>query len=613
MSQELKIRRGTTAEHAVFTGANGEITVDTDKKTLVAHDGVTPGGNPMMPANVAEEALSVRVASVATIADLRALEPSFDGQQVSLSGYHSTAAPNLPVGGGIFTAKYGNYSAEVSADTLTGIYVAFPSDPSGVSGAWVRDVDGYVTPQMFGHLGTRDDNNDLAWKAAIESEYDAWFPSGEYLVKSIDTLSVPSKKILMDGFFVIDWESTGAANIITLNGSSIKTRLNARALDETWVLANKASWLGAGYYAFTFTGDNCECVGGRTEGNPAFVQSTGTDAKFTFRNNSGYSVLPGNVADSTDFVMFNYYNGQYGEVCDNSGYGFGHGILYGLSTNDTQCCRNRFWDCGNHCIYISSGDRNTVTDNKAYGINTDIKVRGDENIINDNEILGGTLVVTNRVVDTGNGYAINALSVSNNLIRAERPLSIALRIVNRSGYPGVARGISSAGNVIQIENPGVVYAVESSFLEMYGCSYQFIVEGSSLCSSDAVRIVPTNGSGIDPQYAQRITVSNSSVKDATGSALQITCSKSTITGCNFISSGGTGSSSGSLLADCDSTNINGNYIESYGSGIPAIRQRVGTNVNIKNNTAKNDNGISVIVADTDPGNIDGNIDGNISL
>lgn len=44
MSIEIKFRRGTSAEHSSFTGANGEITVDTTIKTLRVHDGVTAGG-----------------------------------------------------------------------------------------------------------------------------------------------------------------------------------------------------------------------------------------------------------------------------------------------------------------------------------------------------------------------------------------------------------------------------------------------------------------------------------------------------------------------------------------------------------------------------------------
>lgn len=46
MSNQLRLRRGSTAAHAVFTGALAELTVDTDKESIVLHDGVTPGGFP---------------------------------------------------------------------------------------------------------------------------------------------------------------------------------------------------------------------------------------------------------------------------------------------------------------------------------------------------------------------------------------------------------------------------------------------------------------------------------------------------------------------------------------------------------------------------------------
>lgn len=47
MSTQIQRRRGTTSQHSTFTGALGEITVDTDKKTAVIHDGVTAGGSPL--------------------------------------------------------------------------------------------------------------------------------------------------------------------------------------------------------------------------------------------------------------------------------------------------------------------------------------------------------------------------------------------------------------------------------------------------------------------------------------------------------------------------------------------------------------------------------------
>lgn len=46
MSKQWQLRRGTTAENNEFTGAQGEVTMDTDKNQIRLHDGVTQGGIP---------------------------------------------------------------------------------------------------------------------------------------------------------------------------------------------------------------------------------------------------------------------------------------------------------------------------------------------------------------------------------------------------------------------------------------------------------------------------------------------------------------------------------------------------------------------------------------
>ena len=48
MASRIKFRRGSTTEHASFTGAEGEITVNTTKDTIVLHDGVQAGGYEML-------------------------------------------------------------------------------------------------------------------------------------------------------------------------------------------------------------------------------------------------------------------------------------------------------------------------------------------------------------------------------------------------------------------------------------------------------------------------------------------------------------------------------------------------------------------------------------
>ena len=52
MAKLLKLRRGTTAQHASFTGAEGEVTIDTTKDTAVVHDGSTAGGTPLAKQNM---------------------------------------------------------------------------------------------------------------------------------------------------------------------------------------------------------------------------------------------------------------------------------------------------------------------------------------------------------------------------------------------------------------------------------------------------------------------------------------------------------------------------------------------------------------------------------
>lgn len=69
MATRVQFRRGTTAEHANFTGAIGEVTVDTDKEVVVVHDGTTAGGFPVARENLSnatEASVTAKVAAAST-------------------------------------------------------------------------------------------------------------------------------------------------------------------------------------------------------------------------------------------------------------------------------------------------------------------------------------------------------------------------------------------------------------------------------------------------------------------------------------------------------------------------------------------------------------------
>ena len=52
MSTQVQFRRGTTTQNNAFTGAAGELSVDTDLKTIRLHDGTTAGGGSTMLNNI---------------------------------------------------------------------------------------------------------------------------------------------------------------------------------------------------------------------------------------------------------------------------------------------------------------------------------------------------------------------------------------------------------------------------------------------------------------------------------------------------------------------------------------------------------------------------------
>ena len=66
---QVQLRRGTTAQHAVYTGPQGEVTVDTDKNALVLHDGSTAGGTVVGEVTGNEEVTATGSTTARSLAD----------------------------------------------------------------------------------------------------------------------------------------------------------------------------------------------------------------------------------------------------------------------------------------------------------------------------------------------------------------------------------------------------------------------------------------------------------------------------------------------------------------------------------------------------------------
>ena len=102
MAKLLKLRRGTTSQHSSFTGAEGEVTIDTTKDTAVIHDGSQAGGRPLLredmsnlPAGTIDNA---DISNSAAIAGTK-ISPDFGSQNIVTTGDATITGGDLTLSG----------------------------------------------------------------------------------------------------------------------------------------------------------------------------------------------------------------------------------------------------------------------------------------------------------------------------------------------------------------------------------------------------------------------------------------------------------------------------------------------------------------------------------
>jgi hypothetical protein len=91
MATQVQFRRGTTTQNNAFTGAVGELTYDTDVKTLRIHDGVTAGGGSIALTTNATQTVLNKTFSTGSV---------WNGSPVSLQ-YGGTNTAITPVAGAV--------------------------------------------------------------------------------------------------------------------------------------------------------------------------------------------------------------------------------------------------------------------------------------------------------------------------------------------------------------------------------------------------------------------------------------------------------------------------------------------------------------------------------
>lgn len=218
-------------------------------------------------------------------------------------------------GGGSFAWVTGNQSANVTADTAQGVWVAPTSAPTGASGAWKRIFDGPPLAPWFGALGDGTTNDTTAIQAGI-----AW------AAYAGTELAFPD-----DGRTYILSPITVAVSVYLIVPTSV-----------TLKLADNSAMVGSFLSMLTFTADNSGVIGGGTldfnranQGKAAFNAAGGAANRFYYCVRAvgsagdyltGFQMTP-RIINSADFGFYGIYLSYPAGVIDVSASGAGVSLV----------------------------------------------------------------------------------------------------------------------------------------------------------------------------------------------------------------------------------------------------------------------------------------------
>jgi len=235
MAKKLQLRRGTTSQHSSFTGAVGEVTVDTDKDTVVVHDGSTAGGTPLakesaVPALLDQDDFSSDSATaVASQQSIKAYVDTADALKAPLASPTFTGTvtcPNLNVTG--TTTTINTSTLDVEDKQIEIGKVSTPSDTTADEGGIVLKG---ASDKSIKWLDSSDNwTSSESWDLASGKHY------------HINNVSVLSSTTLGSG--VVSSSLTSLGTIASLTATATNTGdidFNGSLIEKCKVTAGKLS------------------------------------------------------------------------------------------------------------------------------------------------------------------------------------------------------------------------------------------------------------------------------------------------------------------------------------------------------------------------------------
>jgi hypothetical protein len=169
MATQVQFRRGTTTQNNAFTGAIGEITYDTDIKTLRLHDGTNAGGGAIVATTTASQTLLNKVLSTGSTWEGGVIDLAYGGTGAALTAdaggivYSTADAMGISspgASGQVLTSGGTNAPTWVNASSLTvgtSLVTNAASNIEGGSSGYLvyqisEDNTGFIAPGQSGYV-----------------------------------------------------------------------------------------------------------------------------------------------------------------------------------------------------------------------------------------------------------------------------------------------------------------------------------------------------------------------------------------------------------------------------------------------------------------------------
>lgn len=206
MSRQVRLRRGTTAQHAAFTGLEGEVTVDTTLDTLRVHDGATAGGRQLARADGSNASGTWPISISGSVATANAL----------------TTARNIALGGAIT----GSASFNGSADITITASINFSTLPQSIT----ISESGAIAANSLGFRGLPQNAQTSAYSLALAD-------AGKHISITTGGVTIPANASVAFpiGTTIVVFNNSGSSQSIAITSDTL--RLAGGALTGTRTLA----------------------------------------------------------------------------------------------------------------------------------------------------------------------------------------------------------------------------------------------------------------------------------------------------------------------------------------------------------------------------------------